>query len=191
MGVFGDGDEGFVAMDRDAGVFEHGGEDGGGGVGFEEPEGFAAGGGGERVWAAAMGFEVGGAFFEVPCVGGFVVGEDALVEFAGDAADGGFIADVCGTEAAGGEAADVVGWFDEGDGFAHADGLESGGDACGGGAEDADIGVDVAGWGDAAGEGDESGVEGGFHGRRERRGEAVGQKEKLDGNPAVVRKALT
>jgi len=184
LAVHGDGDEGFVAMDGDAGVFEHGGEDGGGGVGFEEPEGFAAGGGGERVGAAAMGFEVGGACFEAPCVGGFVELEDAFVEFAGDAAAGGFVAEVGGSEASGGVAADVVGWFDEGAGFAHADGLEGGGDACGGSAEDTDIGVGVAGGGETVPESQENERERGFHGRRRGVGRRVGKRKKLDGNTA-------
>jgi hypothetical protein len=51
--------------------------------------------------------------------------------------------------------------------------------------------VDVAGGGEAAREGDESGGEGGLHGRRERRGEAVGQKEKAGREHGRGRKALT
>jgi hypothetical protein len=57
--------------------------------------------------------------------------------------------------------------------------LEGGGDACGGSAEDTDIGVGVAGGGETVPESQENERERGFHGRRRGVGRRVGKRKKL------------
>ena len=58
-----------------------------------------------------------------------IVLADALVELAGDAADGRLVADVGGAQAAGGQAAEVLARLDQHDALAHAGRLNRRGDA--------------------------------------------------------------
>ncbi len=74
-----------------------------------------------------------------PVFGVGVVFLDSLVEGAGHASDGGFVADVCGTETAGGKTSEVFRRFDEDDGFAHLCDFDGGDDASGRASVDDDV----------------------------------------------------
>ena len=129
--------EALAADDRDlrAGFAEHVVVDLRRDVRLEGPHGLLVGAGG---FVAAV--EVVGARLARPRGGILVVLPDAAVEFASEAADGAFVADVGSTEAAGGETAEKLCGLDEDGGLAHARGLERGGDTAGGAAIDDDIG---------------------------------------------------
>ena len=72
---------------------------------------------------------------------------DALVEIAGETADGAFVADVGLAEAAAAESAEAGVGAHENDGVAEAGGLDGGDDATGGAAVDADVSFDGRGGG--------------------------------------------
>jgi hypothetical protein len=132
-------------------------------VRLEGPHGGLAGVGGGLADAAIRADRLAG-----PGLGARVVLGDALVELAGEAADGAFVADVGLAEAAAAEAAEAGVGADENDGVAETGGLDGGHDAAGGAAVDADFGFDGRGHGGAGGaEGQgEAAEEGerGFHG---------------------------
>ena len=66
---------------------------------------------------------------------------DAVIEFAGEPADDGFVAGVGEAETTGGETAEMGVGGDDDCGFAHAAGLDGGDDGGGGAAVDDDVGV--------------------------------------------------
>jgi hypothetical protein len=78
-------------------------------------------------------------FLPFPVGGLAVVGADALIELAGNAADDVFVADVRLAKSAGGETADVVRWLEHDDGAVFPLGLDAGDDTGGCAAEDDDV----------------------------------------------------
>ena len=111
-------------------------------VRFEGPHGGFAGVGGGLADAAIRADRLAG-----PGLGTSVVLGDALVEIAGETADGAFVADVGLAEAAAAESAEAGVGADENDGVAEAGGLDGGDDAAGGAAVDADVSFDGRGGG--------------------------------------------
>lgn len=116
MGRIFHGGEALLGVDGDFGFAQEVLENGEGDFGFKGPHGGVGAVEGTGAGLAAAAFaKVFGRGLKGPRGGLGVVLGDAVVELAGEAADGGFVADVGRPEAAGGEAAEVFAGFGEDD----------------------------------------------------------------------------